>query len=133
MSELMRILLVDDEQMFVESLKKVLRRRGMEVESVDNGSDALKLLEEGSYDVMVLDLRMPGMDGIETLKAIREKDTVVPVIMLTGHIDMKQVSEALKYCVAEILLKPCPVETLVSCIENAFERKCCVLDLEDKF
>ncbi|NSW84851.1 MAG: response regulator [Syntrophobacteraceae bacterium] len=133
MSELMRVLLVDDEQMFVESLKKVLRRRGMEVESVDNGSDALKLLEEGSYDVMVLDLRMPGMDGIETLKAIREKDTVVPVIMLTGHIDMKQVSEALKYCVAEILLKPCPVETLVSCIENAFERKCCVLDLEDKF
>lgn len=83
--------------------------------------------------MMVLDLRMPGMDGIETLKAIREKDTVVPVIMLTGHIDMKQVSEALKYCVAEILLKPCPVETLVSCIENAFERKCCVLDLEDKF
>jgi DNA-binding NtrC family response regulator len=66
---------------------------------------------------------MPGMDGLTTLKAIRERDALIPVILLTGNIDVKQVSEALKEGAAEVLLKPCPVENLVSCIEDAYERK----------
>ena len=132
MSNLIRILLIDDEQIFVESLSKVLRRRGMKVQSAPNGAAGLELLAKEEFDVIVLDVRMPGMDGIATFQAIRERDSLTPVIFLSGHIDIKQVSQALKDGCAEILLKPCPIDNLVSCIENAYERKCCLLDVADK-
>jgi DNA-binding NtrC family response regulator len=118
-----RVLLIDDEKVFVDSLTKVLTRRGMHVKSVYDGHSGLKLLANEEFDVIVLDLRMPGLDGLATLKVIRERDTLTPVLLLTGHIDLKQVSESLQEGAAEVLLKPCPVETLVSAIENAYERK----------
>lgn len=123
MTSQIRILMIDDETVFVNSLTKVLTRRGIEVQSAPDGNTGLALLTNGGFDVIVLDMRMPGMDGLATLKEIRERDTLTPVILLTGHIDLKQVSEALKVGAAEVLLKPCPVENLVSSIENAFERK----------
>ena len=118
-----RVLLIDDEKVFVDSLTKVLTRRGMEVQSALDGYSGLQLLGREGFDVIVLDLRMPGMDGLATLKAFREQDTLTPVILLTGAIDLKQVSQSLQEGAAEVLLKPCPVETLVSAIENAYERK----------
>ncbi len=118
-----RVLLIDDETVFVESLSKVLARRGITVQSAPDGHRALDLLTNQQFDVIVLDLRMPGMDGLATLKAIRGRDTLTPVLVLTGHIDVKQVSDVLKEGAAEVLLKPCPVENLVSSIENAYERK----------
>jgi len=123
MTSRIRVLLIDDETVFVDSLTKVLTRRGIGVQSAPDGHRALELLTNEGFDVIVLDMRMPGMDGLATLKAIRERDTLTPVILLTGHIDLKQVSEALKTGAAEVLLKPCPVENLVSSIENAYERK----------
>ncbi|MCX5874675.1 MAG: response regulator [Deltaproteobacteria bacterium] len=123
MTSQIRILMIDDETVFVNSLTKVLTRRGIGVQSAPDGNTGLALLTNEGFDVIVLDMRMPGMDGLATLKAIRERDTLTPVILLTGHIDLKQVSEALKAGAAEVLLKPCPVENLVSSIENAFERK----------
>jgi len=118
-----RVLLIDDETVFVESLSKVLARRGITVQSAPDGHRALDLLTNQQFDVIVLDLRMPGMDGLATLKAIRGRDTLTPVLVLTGNIDVKQVSDGLKEGAAEVLLKPCPVENLVSSIENAYERK----------
>jgi len=118
-----RVLLIDDEKVFVDSLTRVLTKRRMKVQSAPDGYRALELLANEGFDVIVLDLRMPGMDGLATLKAIRERDALIPVIVLTGHVDLKQVSEALKEGASEALLKPCPVETLVSSIENAYERK----------
>jgi DNA-binding NtrC family response regulator len=118
-----RTLLVDDEKLFIDSLTKVLTRRGINVQTAPDGYKAIELLTNEEFDVIVLDMRMPGMDGLTTLKAIRERDALIPVILLTGNIDVKQVSEALKEGAAEVLLKPCPVETLVSCIEDAYERK----------
>lgn len=118
-----RVLLIDDETVFVQSLTKVLTKRRMTVQSAPDGYRALELLANEGFDVIVLDLRMPGMDGLATLKAIRERDALIPVILLTGHVDFKQVSEALKEGASEALLKPCPVESLVSSIENAYERK----------
>ncbi len=132
MSDPIRVLLIDDEQIFVDSLTRVLRRRGMVVQSAPNGAAALELLSKEEVDVIVLDVRMPGMDGIATFKAMRERDAVTPVIFLSGHIDIKQVSQALKDGCAEVLLKPCPIDNLVSCIEDAYERKCCVLDVAEK-
>jgi len=127
-----RVLLIDDETVFVDSLTKVLAKRHMRVQSAHDGYRALELLTNEEFDVIVLDLRMPGMDGLATLKAIRERDALTPVVLLTGHIDLKQVSEALKEGASEALLKPCPVENLVSCIENAYERKGFATEVADK-
>lgn len=132
MPETIRVLLIDDEQMFVQSLTKVLKRRGITVQSAQDGAVGVELFGQGEYDVVVLDMRMPGMDGLATFKAIREQDAATPVIFLSGHMDIHQVSQALKDGCAEILLKPCPVDQLVSSIEDAAERKHCLLDVVGK-
>jgi DNA-binding NtrC family response regulator len=92
----------------------------------------LELISREEFDVLVLDLRMPGMDGLATLKAIRQRDALTPVILLTGNIELKQVSDALQEGVAEVLLKPCPVDILVSSIENAYERKGFATEVAEK-
>ncbi len=123
MTEPIRVCLIDDERIFVESLTKVLKKRGMEVQAAFDGLSALKLLSVEEPDVIVLDLRMPGMDGLAVLQEIRAKDSQTPVILLTGHLDIDRVVQVMDKGVALVLLKPCPVETLVSAIENASESK----------
>ena len=123
MTDQIRVLLIDDEAVFLESLTKVLARRGMSIQSAHDGYKALEILTSEEFDVIVLDVRMPGMDGLATLKAIRNRDALTPVLLLTGHIDLDQVLQAMKGGVGEVFLKPCPVENLVSAIENAYERK----------
>lgn len=123
MSEPIRVVLVDDERIFVESLTKVLKKRGMEVQSAFDGLSALKLLSTTDPDVIVLDLRMPGMDGLAVLQEIRARDSLTPVILLTGNLDIDRVVQVMDKGVAHVLLKPCPIETLVSTIENACESK----------
>ncbi len=132
MTSRIRVLLIDDEKVFVDNLAGILTRRGMKVQSVNDGLKALDLLTNELYDVLVLDMRMPGMDGVELLKAIRERDVQTPVIVLTGQVSIKQLTEALKEGVAEVMLKPCRIETLVSCIENAHERKGFATQVEEK-
>ncbi len=122
-SKSIRVILIDDERIFVESLTKVLKRRGMEVKAAFDGLSALKLLSMEEPDVIVLDLRMPGMDGLAVLQEIRAKDSLTPVILLTGNLDIDRVVQVMDKGVALVLLKPCPVETLVSAIENASESK----------
>lgn len=116
------VLLIDDEKLFVESLTKVLRKRDMVIQSSHSGLDALELLSVQKFDVIVLDIKMPGIDGVTTLKAIRDKGLKTPVIILTGHMDIERLNEVLKTGATEFLLKPCDVETLVCAIENAHER-----------
>jgi DNA-binding NtrC family response regulator len=123
MSDSIRVLLIDDEIIFVESLTKVLKKRGMEVLAAHNGLAGLELLQTAEVDVIVLDLRMPGLDGLATLEEIRVRDVFTPVILLTGHIDISRVTQMMNKGAAEVLLKPCPAETLVSAIENACELK----------
>ena len=118
-----RVFLIDDERIFVESLTKVLKKRGMEVQAAFDGLSALKLLSTAEPDVIVLDLRMPGMDGLEVLQEIRVRDALTPVILLTGNLDVDRVIQVMDQGVANVLLKPCPIETLVSTIEDACEAK----------
>ncbi|MFZ2445666.1 MAG: response regulator [Syntrophobacteraceae bacterium] len=135
MPKSINVLLIDDEVLFVRNLIQVLKRRGMVVQGANSGAAAMELIaaaEPGSLDVVVLDMRMPGMDGLATLKAIREREPSIPVILLTGQSDLKQVSQALKEGINEILLKPCPVDTLVSTIENVHERRVLAGELADK-
>jgi len=123
MSKPIRVLLIDDEKLFVQSLTKVLKKRGMEVLAAHDGLSGLELFQTAVADVIVLDLKMPVLDGLATLERIRAQDTMTPVILLTGHIDFSRVTQMLQKGAAEVLLKPCPAETLVAAIENAFEFK----------
>ena len=81
MTSRIRVLLIDDETVSVHSLTKVLTRRGFRVQSASDGLKALELLTNEIFDVLVLDMRMPVMDGIATLKAIRERDALRPVVV----------------------------------------------------
>lgn len=123
MPDATRVLLVDDEAIYVESLAKVLRRRGLDPETALDGPAALARLQGAEFDVIVLDLRMPGMDGIATLEAIRLRDAVTPILLLSGQADVARAAAALKRGAVDFLTKPCPVETLVAAIEDAAERK----------
>jgi DNA-binding NtrC family response regulator len=123
MAEPIRILLVDDEEMFLQSIARVLKRKGLDVHTAPSGPAALKMLGEGRFDVIVLDVRMPEMDGLTALGEIRRLDPNLPVVVLSGHIQLEQVGKAVCGGACEVLLKPCPIETLVTAIENACERK----------
>ncbi len=125
-----KVLLVDDEEIYAEALAKVLGRRGLEVSIANDGETALEWLRRGNeVDVVVLDLKMPGMDGLAVLEQIRKIDPLTPVLMLSGHMDLERAARALEGGVGDILLKPCPTDTLLVAIENAKERKEALLAL----
>jgi DNA-binding NtrC family response regulator len=128
----MRVLLADDEKVYVESLAKVLRRRGFDAVAVFDGPSAIAAVSEAEFDVVVLDLRMPGMDGLAVLERVRSSDTLTPVLLLTGHADLERATKALKGGATDVLMKPCPVDTLVSAIEDASERKVFAKEVEDR-
>jgi two-component system OmpR family response regulator len=127
-----RVLLADDEAVLLESITKLLTRRGMLVRTALNGREALEILATEQFDVIVLDARMPVMDGITAMAEIRRNDTLTPVLFLSGQADLARVTEALKRGATDYLLKPCEVEVLVSAIENACERKAIGLEIAKK-
>jgi len=118
----LHVLLADDEAGFVETLAKVLRKRDLVVTVATSGPAALAAAAAAAFDVVVLDLRMPGMDGLATLAALRRTNPDVPVILLSGHADLGAAQEALRAGAVDFLLKPCPIATLVAAIEDAAER-----------
>jgi DNA-binding NtrC family response regulator len=115
---------VDDEKIYVDNLAMILRKKGMSVCTAYDGEEAIKCLEQEEFDAVVLDVRMPKMDGITALTMCKKIDPLTPVLLLTGGgVELSRMTQALKCGTSEILLKPCPIETLVSAIENASERK----------
>lgn len=118
-----RVLLVDDERLYVESLAKVLHRRGFEALFACDGEASLALASEQDPDVVVLDLRMPGQDGLATLAKLRKMSPELPILLLTGHADVAGAAAALARGATDVLLKPCPVDVLIPAIENAVERR----------
>ena len=118
-----RILLVDDEIVFTDNMTRLLTARGYSVTAVDNGGAAVKLLEENGFDVIVLDLKMPGMDGIATLKEIRKLGLFTQTLVLTGHGSIDTALEAVKLGACDYLTKPCEIDELVAKIEEAWEKK----------
>jgi DNA-binding NtrC family response regulator len=117
------ILLVDDEVVFTNNMSKLLTKRGYRVTAVNSGEDALRALQENSFDVMVLDLKMPGMDGIATMHEMRKLELSTEVLILTGHGSIDTALEAIQLGAYDYVTKPCEIEELVSKIEAAFERK----------
>lgn len=118
-----RILLVDDEERFRNNLQKLLGSQGLAVTARDSGLAALEELKLQSYDVVVLDIRMPGMDGLTTLAEIKKITPGVEVIILSGHASMDAAMEISRLGGYDYLMKPCPLEDLLLKIDAAYERK----------
>lgn len=114
-----RILLVDDEKDFIETLSERMEVRGMAVVTADNGYDAIEKAKKESFDAVILDLQMPGLNGIETLKRLLEIDPNLQVIMLTGHATVQKGVEAVKLGAADFLEKPTELSVLIDRIKEA--------------
>ncbi len=114
-----KVLLVDDENDFTATLSERLELRDLEVFTADNGADAIKLAENHRFDAVVLDLQMPGMDGIETLKRLLSGDADQQVLILTGHGSISKGVEAMKAGATEFLEKPVDIKVLTEKIGEA--------------
>jgi len=118
-----KVLLVDDEAEFVEVLAERLETRGFLVIKAFNGDEGLAKLQEEKADVVILDVLMPGKDGIETLLEIKQRYPMIEVIMLTGHGTIETAIEGLKLGAYDYLRKPTETEDLVGKILRAYARK----------
>jgi len=118
-----QVLLVDDEKDFTDTLGERLLARGFEVRTASSGDEGLALLKEKAPDVVVLDVLMPGKDGVEVLREIKTVNPIVEVIMLTGHGTIETAIEGLKLGAYDYLLKPTDTGELVAKILRAYARK----------
>jgi len=118
-----RVLLVDDEKDFVEILSLRLQEAGETVSAAYSGKECLDTLEKTDIDVVVLDIKMPGMDGIETLGEIRKRFPLVEVIMLTGHGSTETAVEGMKLGAFDYLMKPAEFDDLTAKLQGARKRK----------
>ncbi len=114
-----RILLVDDESEFVDTLAERLHLRGYHAETANDGETALHSIENDCPDLVVLDLKMPGLSGMEVLKEIRKNSKPVPVILLTGHGSTKEGIEGMRQGAYDYLIKPIDIDELIQVINVA--------------
>ena len=125
----MRLMLVDDEERFLQTTQKLLAKHGYDVITASGGLECLQKLQQELVHVVILDVKMPDLDGVETLKRIKQKFPLVEVIMLTGHATTDSAVEGMKSGATDYLVKPADVEVLIAKAEEAFKRR---LDLERK-
>lgn len=114
-----KVLLVDDEVEFTHILSQRMEARGVEVDTASSGPEALQKAERAAYDAIILDLAMPGMDGIETLKRLLEGNPDLQVILLTGYATVQKGVEAVKLGAVDFLEKPAEIEKLLAKIHEA--------------
>lgn len=124
------VLLVDDEEQFLDAFSKRLKGFGMKVETAPSGDEALKTIKGKQYDAIVLDLVMPGLDGIQTLKKLKEENPDMQIIMLTGHATASKGVEAMKAGAVDFMEKPVDMDKLLNLIGGAQRKK--VLLIEKK-
>jgi len=117
------VLLVDDEEQFLQVLSERLTNRGLRVSSVTSGEEAVALVENKNFDAVVVDLAMPGIDGIETTKKIKEKRPDLEIIILTGHATVKAGIEAMKLGAEDFLEKPVDLNVLLERIGEAKDKR----------
>jgi DNA-binding NtrC family response regulator len=118
-----RILIVDDEERFRVTLAKRLAERQFDVVAVGSGMEAIEEIKNKLYDVVLLDVKMPGLDGIETLAEIKKINPGIEVIMLTGHASVDSAVDGMRLGAYDYLMKPCEMELLLKKINGAYEIK----------
>ena len=121
--ETFKVLFVDDEIDFLETLMKRMKKRGVSVAGVGSGEQALDYLSEQPVDVIVLDVRMPGIGGINTLKEIKKMDPLMEVIMLTGHASIEAAIEGMQSGAFDYLMKPADFDELFYKLQDAVKRR----------
>ena len=118
-----KVLLIDDEQTLLEYLSKRLLREGFTVKATFSGEEAIEVATNDNFDVAVVDLKMPGIDGVETQKRLREIQPFLQCIVLTGHGSIETALESGQKDAFQYLLKPIDYEVLVKTIKDAYEKK----------
>jgi len=118
-----RILIVDDEDDFRETIINRLKARKIDVEGADSGPQALKMLGAQDFDVVVMDVKMPGMDGIETLREIKHKKPLVEVIILTGHASVETGIQGMQLGAFDYVMKPIALDDLLDKLRQAQARR----------
>ncbi|GAP06281.1 response regulators consisting of a CheY-like receiver domain and a winged-helix DNA-binding domain [Anaerolinea thermolimosa] len=118
-----KILVVDDEEIARTSLADILRLEGHEIKAVSSGEQAVQVLESEPFDVMLLDLRMPGMGGIDVLRAVVDRLQSLQVIVLTAHGSLDSAIQALRFRVHDYMLKPVSPEQIIASIEKALDAR----------
>jgi DNA-binding NtrC family response regulator len=125
----LNLMLVDDEERFLATTAKLLERLGHHVLTASSGPDALEILTTRDVDVIILDVKMPGMSGLEALREIRLRFPLIEVIMLTGHGTIESAVEGLKSGAFDFVTKPCDIDSLIAKAEEASARR---RGMEDK-
>jgi DNA-binding NtrC family response regulator len=119
-----KVMIVDDDATFVETMSKRLVKRDLAVVTALSGREGLaKLAEEGDIDIVILDVRMPGMDGLETLRQIKKAHPLVEVIIVTSHATLESAIEGMKLGAYDFLMKPCEMGQLMAKIAEAEAKK----------
>ena len=119
-----KLLLADDEKAFLDTITKRLEKRDLDVSTVYSGKEALAEIEKNkTLEVVVLDVKMPEMDGIQTLIELKRKAPLVEVIMLTGHATVETAIDGMKLGAFDYLMKPCDIDTLIGKVKGAAAKK----------
>jgi DNA-binding NtrC family response regulator len=127
-----KVLLVDDEKDFLEAMSERMRIRGMEVTTAASAIEALEKIERDSFDAIILDFQMPGMDGMEVLKRIKAKRPESQIILLTGYATVEKSVEAMKIGATDFLEKPADLEALSKKIKKAKAEKMLIVQKEQE-
>ena len=117
------VMLIDDEQEFIEPLAKRLERRNLRVLKAASGDTGLEIIRQTSVDGVARDMRMPGMDGIEVLQAIKAFDPAIEVVMLTGHASVEAAFEGLEKGAFDYLMKPVGIDELLFKLQDAHKAR----------
>ncbi len=118
-----RILIVDDEEHVRSGIQRSLMLLGYHAETAASGEEALRMLERDSFDVMLLDIRMPGMDGVEVMRQVQQRHSDLLILVLTGHASVESAIAAVKYQAADYLRKPASIHTIARAVAEAINRR----------
>lgn len=127
-----KILMIDDEEDFLAVMSERMEARNMVVTTASSPLEGLEKAAAGSFDVVILDLMMPGMDGIETLRILKEKNPDLEVILLTGHATIKQGIEAMKLGALDLFEKPADLNELTEKIHAAQAKKMVIAEKKNE-
>src|SRR4030042_3376816 len=117
------VLLVDDESEFLDTLVKRIKKRNVNAAGGASGEEALSFLNQQPMDVVVLDVRMPGMDGIQALREIKQRYPLIEVIMLTGHASLEVAIEGMELGAFDYMMKPIEMDDLLYKLQDAYKKK----------
>lgn len=123
MEHAIKLIIVDDESRFLEAIATRLRKRGFDVRTATNGPDAIALAKGEKFDIALLDLKMPGMDGSEVLRVLKNEHEFLEAVILTGHGSLESAVELTKLGAFSYLPKPYELDKLIQVLKDAYEAR----------